>query len=230
MVNAATGRERASMEVMMRSEPSEVRARLADLGLAEESLQDVVRQGYLAFANCTENHPPLIPGILAWGETIRALREYLLPIGWTRSDENNYSVVIDPTGRIAIAVATGDDGTGRAYATPSTKAPKGPNTSAAVNVNQLELDLRIEPSTRESQKSPVEQGEARIVTWLLLMCRAPGEVRCELSLPSSMKVDGHIDGWSERILLGSIPLDGDVIEVTPPPSAPDIMIDVRRRA
>jgi|CXWL01.1.fsa_nt_gi hypothetical protein len=218
------------MEVVMRGEPSDVRARLADLGLEEEPLRDVVRQGYLAFANCTENHPPLIPGILAWGETIRALREYLLPIGWTRSDENNYSVVIDPTGRIAIAVATGDDGTGQAGATPSTKAPKGPSTSAAVNVNQLELDFRIELTALEARTNPVEQSEARIVTWLLLMRRAPGEVRCELSLPSSMKADGHIDGWRERILLGSIPLDGDMVEVVPPPAVPDITIDVRRRA
>ena len=44
-----------------------------------------------------------------------------------------------------------------------------------------------------------------------------------------MAQDGHIDGWSERILLGSVPLDGDLVEVVPPTS-PDITIDVKHRA
>jgi hypothetical protein len=45
-----------------------------------------------------------------------------------------------------------------------------------------------------------------------------------------MGADGHIDGWLERILLGSIPLDGDMGEIVPPRTQPDISIDVRRRA
>jgi len=215
------------MDVVMRSESWDVRNRLAELGLEEESLQDVVRQGYVAFIDCTANHPPLIPAIWAWGETVRALREYLLPIGWNRSDENNYSLVIDPSGRVAIAVATGDEGTGQADAIPSNKAPKGSNTIGAVNVNQLELDLPVESLPAPAR--PPDRSDAR-VTWVLLMHRALDEVRCELSLPSSMGTDGHIDGWCERILLSSIPLDDDMAEVIPPPTTPDISIDVRRRA
>jgi hypothetical protein len=227
-VKRLLGRERNSMEVAIYTEPSDIRPRLAELGLQEETLRDVVRQGYLGFASCTKNHPPLVPAIWAWGETIRALREYLLPLGWRRSDTNNYSLVIDPSERIAIAVATGDDGTGLINAVPSTKSPKGPSTIAAVNVNQLELALDFGPAVSPSTNLS-SQEEGRAVTWLLLICRGYGEVRCELSLPSSMDTDGYIDGWRERILLGSIPLDSEEIEIVPEP-VPDITIDVRRRA
>lgn len=216
------------MSAIVRVEASDVRTRLAELGLEEAPLRDVVRRGYLAFISCTPNHPRLIPGIMAWGETVRALREYTVPLGWSRSDENNYSVVIDPAGRLAIAVATGDDGTGRIDANPSTKAPKGPSTTNAIIVNQLQLSLFAEP---EPDPAPVIEDSAEDrVTWILLVRRTAGEVRCELSLPYSMGTGGHIDEWRERILLGSVQLDGDLVDITPPPTQPDITIDVKRKA
>jgi hypothetical protein len=217
------------MNAVLWSEPSDVRDRLAELGLEEEPLRDVVRRGYLAYITCTANHPPLIPSIWAWGETVRALREYVLPLGWRRSDENNYSVVIDSADRVTIAVATGDEGTGRKDALPSNKARKGPNTLDAVSANQLQLgfmEQESRPAPAQSSKSSNHSVER--TTWVLLIHRTMDEVRCELSLPLSM-VDGHIDGWRERILLGPIPLDGDLVEVVPPVQ-PDITIEVKRRA
>ncbi|MGH8570600.1 MAG: hypothetical protein ACREXU_21995, partial [Gammaproteobacteria bacterium] len=81
------------MTAILRVEGRDVHGRLSDLGMTEQGLSDAVRRGNLAYSNRTANHPPLIPGIWAWGETVRALREYLLPLGWTRSDEDNYSLV-----------------------------------------------------------------------------------------------------------------------------------------
>ena len=213
--------------IVKRSELWDVGNRLADFGLDEEPLRDVVRRGHLAYITCTANHPPLIPPILAWGETVSALREYVLPLGWRRSDENNYSVVIDSKDQVVIAVATGDEGTGRTDALPSNKARKGPSTIDAVKTNQLQL-VFIE---QESSPAPVKPFDSNIerMTWVLLIHRAVDEVRCELSLPFSMAQDGHIDQWRERILLKSVPLDGDLIEVVPL-TQPDITIEVKRRA
>ena len=45
-------------------------------------------------------------------EAVAALREGLLPLGWTRSDEKNYALVIHPMASMAINVASGDLGTG----------------------------------------------------------------------------------------------------------------------
>lgn len=216
------------MTIVVRDEAWDVRNRLAELGLEHEPLQDVVRRGYLAYITCTANHPPFMPAIWAWGETVRALREYLLPRGWRRSDDYNYSLVIDPAGRVAIAVATGDDGTGRPEASPSTKAAKGPSTFEAVIANQLLLGF-MEPDGAPAPAKPSDSSDDPVATWFLLIHRATDEVRCELSLPFSIGPDGHIDGWRERILLGSVPLDGDLAEVVPLPQ-PDIIIDVKRRA
>jgi hypothetical protein len=215
------------MDVVLRDEPSDVRDRLAELGLEQAPLRDVALRGYLAYIGCTANHPPLIPPILAWGEAVCALREYVLPLGWRRSDENNYSVVIDSQERFAIAVATGDEGTGRSGSFPSNKARKGPNTIGAVNANQLQLGF-MEGELSQAPTNLPHPSDARM-TWVLLIHRAADEVRCELSLPSSMALDGHIDGWCERILLGSIPIDGDLIEIAPP-TQPDINVEVKRRA
>jgi hypothetical protein len=209
----------------------DVESRLAELGLEEARIAEIVERGYVAFASCTLNDPPLYPGFSAWATMVRALREYLLPLGWERSDENNYSLVINPDGAVAIAVATGDDATGQAGFQPATKSSKGPSTAGAVTSNQLQLDL-IFPPIEVPVLARSSASEAQRMTWILLVHRAQGEVRCELSLPTSMGPDGRVDGWQERIILGAIPTDPEVLEITPltPPHQPDVNVDVKRRA
>src|SRR5438445_5569782 len=168
------------MTAVVRQKPGEVRSRLSGLGLQEEPLRDTVRRGQLAFLNCTPNHPPPFPGMSAWAETVCALREVLSPTGWQRPNDNNYALSVDPTGQVAIAVATGNDGTGRADATPSTNARKGPSTSDAIAANQLRFTFMDQPVPARGAAAAAGSGRA---TWILLIHRATGEVRCELSLP-----------------------------------------------
>lgn len=210
-------------------ETSEIASRLAELGLEEARLAEIVRRGYVAFASCTPNDPPLYPGFSAWATMVRALREYLLP-KWERSDENNYSLVVNQAGTMAIAVATGDEATGQPKASPTTKSSKGPSTVEAVTSNQMQLELPYVFPPVAAPARPASAEDQRM-TWILLVHRAQGEVRCELSLPTSMRTDGRVDGWRERIILGAIPTDPEVLEITPPqPPLPDINVDVKRRA
>lgn len=205
-------------------------SRLARLGLDSEPLRDAVRRSFHAYISCSPNHPPLVRGIWAWGEAVRALREYTLPKGWHRSDVNNYSVVIDEERGIAIAVATGDDGTGIVEASPTTRAPKGISTLLAVVANQAQLSLFAEAELAAVAQGATGADEREdVVTWFLLIHRAKNEVRCELSLPSSMGMDGRIDAWHERIILDAVPVDGDQMEIAVP-QGPDIDVDVQRRA
>lgn len=210
--------------IIVSVQPEEVHERLTALGVSEEALRGAVARGQLAFANCTPNYPPMFPAIAAWAETVGALRENLAILGWTRSDENNYSRAIDPAGRIAIAVATGDDGTGLEEATPSTKTAKGPSTLEAVVTNQVQLAL-----FEDTSPAVKTEGENERVTWLLLMYRTSTEVRCELSLPVAIGADMRVDQWRERIILRSIPLDDEPDEIRPP-ELPDFNIEVQRRS
>ncbi|WP_369915575.1 hypothetical protein AB8810_03565 [Xanthomonas sp. NCPPB 3005] len=206
----------------------EVLGRLQTLGLNHTILTNIVRRGQYAHAACTANDPPLYPGFTAWAQMIRASREYLLPKGWSRSNENNYCLVIDPQGEIAIAIATGDEGTGQSYASPTTKSSKGPRTVDVViaNQNQLLLPLDCPPIPEPA----ITQDENRM-TWILLVHRGAEGVRSELSLPLSINNDGYIDAWRERIMLGMLPNDPDLDEIKPSTNdQPDITIDIKRRA
>lgn len=209
-------------------EADEIQSRLRNLGLDQTTLTDIVRRGQYAHAACTANDPPLYPGFTAWAQMVRASREYLLPKGWSRSNENNYCLVIDPTGEIAIAIATGDEGTGQAQSSPTTKSSKGPRTVDVVvaNQNQLELPLDCPPIP----KRLIEQEEPRM-TWILLVHRGDKGVRSELSLPLSIDDDGYINAWRERIMLGVLPNDPDLGKLEPKTNdQPDIAIDIKRRA
>lgn len=146
----------------------------------------------------------------------------LAPLGWSRSDEGNFCTVVEPGGRFAIAVASGSEYTGVVNREiPTTKCRKGPNTADAVHTNeQLYLFKELAPvATREPDRA----------TWILLFHNDAKEIRAELSLPNSIGDDGHIDGWRERIILGSQPLDSDSAPVAPD-FGPDPTIDVRRKA
>ena len=206
------------------SEPDDVKARLAAMGLTEEPLLHAAQCWHLSRVSFTANHPPFGVGIASWMEAVAALREGLLPVGWTRSDEKNYALVIHPDGSFAINVATGDAGVGRPSANVSNKAPKGISTADAISVNQVQLELDL-----PVPDMPHVRGDDGALTWFLLLHRAATEVRCELSLPSQISPDGRITRWQERIMLPSIPLDSAEIEIVAPEGA-DLDIDVKRKA
>jgi hypothetical protein len=166
----------------------------------------------------------MFPAIAAWAETIAAVRENLAPLGWTRSELKNYSRAADAAGRIAIAVAAGNEETGRADRNPSTKTAKGARTVEALIVNQAQLQLFEDSTTAEPP-----EGDDERVTWLLLMYRGESEIRCELSLPVAIGPDMKVSQWQERIILRSISLDGDIEEIEPP-TLPNIDVEVKRRS
>jgi hypothetical protein len=219
------------MPEITRVDANDVQDRLTQMGLDQKALADVVRRGYIAFISCTANDPPLFPGFAAWAQMVRGLREYLLPKQWERTDESNYSLVINPAGTIAIAVATGDEGTGRSDATPTTKSSRGTCTIEAVTVNQAQLNLPFDFPPLPARVRPVDPDDKRL-TWIFLVHRDVNEIRCELSLPLSMGNDSRIESWQERIILGSVAIDPDLLEVAVPPlpPMPDVTVDVKRRA
>lgn len=211
------------MQPLLHVEPLAIANALARLDLTEEPLLTAAKHGYLARTNCTANHPPLFPSFVAWGETVRALREQLAPSGWKRNDEKNYSRTLHPQGHIAIAVATGNEATGLAEGSPCTKSAKGPSTVDALEINRLQYCLPgMEPTGPDNE-------EKQPTTWMLLVHHADNEIRAELSLPLEIGIDGRVSVWRERVLLRALPLDPEPIAVVPP-TQPDIDVVVRRKA
>lgn len=156
-------------------------------------------------------------------EAVAALREALLPEGWTRKDEKNFALVINTERGLAINVATGDAGTGQPDRPASNKAPKGVTTAGAISANQMQLELF------DLADVIYLKADNDLITYFLLLHRGQNEIRCELSLPSLMGPDGFIAGWQERIILPAIPLDDSAIDIDVP-DVPDIDIAVTLKA
>lgn len=207
----------------------EVETRLLELGLpCVEEVHAAIRNGELHRDSCTDNDPRGLPGLLAWGKTVRGLRDTLAPKGWTRFEGNNLAVALDPTGTTAIAVATGDKSTGNPRLTPETKYPKGPAIAAAIGQNIVQLIQTAFSFVEESEQMSLTPP---VYTWLLLISRNKNEVCSELSLPRLITEKGHVVGWEERILLPSFPIDDGTGPMTYEEESADddIVVEISRR-
>ncbi len=211
------------MSVIVLSDPHEAASRLDDLGLSEVPIREAVYQGHLHRTHLTRNHPIIFHGLNMWGWVVKELRDQLRSLDWMREDIGSYALTVHEERKLAITVASGDEGTGNPSAHPTNRSRKGRNTVEAIETNrQMELFEQLPPEIA---------AEGGRQTWVLMhhTDTARGEIRIELSRPSSIGNDGKITAWAERIILGSIPFDDELVEIYPP-GGPDIDIDIRRKA
>lgn len=201
------------------SEVADVHTRLKGLGLTAAALQEAVQQGYLSRTRLTSHHPRIFFGYSMWAETVAALRDNLRPEGWFKVDDNNYELTINPGSTLAIAVTTGDEGTGLVAQYPSNKCPKGAYTVEAIETNQ-QVDMFAD-------LLPPQDENSLFTTWVLLIHVAEGEVRAELSLPSEI-VGGRIKAWKERIILPALPREDVAVSIAPP-DIPEIDVPIMRK-
>lgn len=200
-----------------------IASRLRRLGLEEAPLREAIYQGHLQRTRLTLNHPIIYHGLNMWGEVVAALRDQLRSLQWVREDIGSYALTVHEERKLAISVASGDEGTGNPAAHPTNRSRKGRNTVDAIEANrQLELFERLPPDLEE------DEGKQ---TWVLMhhTDAVRGEIRVELSRPLSIGKDGKITSWAERIILASIPFDDELLEIYLP-SGPDIDIDIQRKA
>lgn len=212
---------------ILHGSPEEIATRLAQLGVTEVALREAIYQGHLQRSRMTLNHPRTFPGLVMWGEVVAALREQLRPMGWDRRDVGSFPVTVNEDLNLAIAVASGDEATGVPYAHPTNRSKKGRNTVDAIEANrQMGLFEQVEEFL-QVVKDDVEGNQ----TWLLMHYTdtTRGQIRFELSLPADIGDDGKITSWAERILLGSISFDDDLVDILQS-GGPDIDIEIRRKA
>jgi hypothetical protein len=177
---------------------ADVDGRLSTFGLEATVLRDAIGAGEAERRTCTAFDPRILGGVMAWGRTIRALRERLVPNGWTSESFRGLEVVVSPDRRIAITVSTGDDRTGLRGPAPFTKYRRGFAFQEAMR-NGLQLPLPgFEQPTREDEPENL---------WVLLISRGAEEIRCELSQPNVIGPDRRVGFVGERIILRPIPTD-----------------------
>lgn len=202
--------------------------RLIELfGLSEGDLQDIVMQGFLARTGCSPHHPKTYPGLTHWAETVRALRDKTVPLGWGIRDVNNFPLSVHPNKKITIAVQTGDRDTGVSSGSPSNRAAKGTTTEEAVAVNQRQLELFEFDAIPELLS---DDDKVDSIMWVLLyhVDVANREIRFELSLPLKM-IGGKIRSWKERFVFASMPFDQDINIGDENEISTDFNIPVERR-
>ncbi|WVM92157.1 hypothetical protein ULG90_21015 [Halopseudomonas pachastrellae] len=208
------------------SDQYEIVARLEQLSLEREPLREAVNQAHLQRVRLTPNHPSIFPGLEMWGWLVGAVRDQLRPLGWVAHEQSNYPLTVHSELNLAIAVASGDSYVGNLLGMPSSRSRKGKNTVDAVERNcQFDMFADLLPDPEELPEAGPHE------TWILLhhADTLKKEIRIELSRPAGMGKGGKINFWSERIMLGTLALDDDLFEVTPP-SGPDIDIEIRRKS
>ncbi len=180
---------------------------LNSMGLTQELLHRALIAGESLRDSATIHDPPTRGGFEAWAESVRVLRDELVPLGWTVDDRENVCRVVAPGGTFAIAVLSGDEHTGSRTTEPTTKYRKGAALTRVVEINQEELfpEIGMVPGSPPSGRR----------TWFLLRYRTDDDLRAELSLPELID-DGRVTRWAARIPLETVAVGAQsTFEITP---------------
>lgn len=164
---------------------------LAELGpgLTVEVIHDALRYGEASANSCTANDPPILSGFLRWARTLRGLRDRLAAHGWRRGILLGMPTVVSPDGKVAIAVSTGDEGTGT-EADARTKYRKGAAAISAIETNQLMFGGEGFDSPSDEEHNEVAAPADR-ATYYLLFVKVGDEIRAFTSV-------GHGRRWEDR--------------------------------
>jgi Zn-dependent peptidase ImmA (M78 family) len=116
--------------------------RLSQLGLKLEYLEYAFRKADAEARTYTEHDPPSASGIARWSRTNRFLRDRLVPEEeWTSSNPHNVPITTSPDKMTTIIATTGDDDTGIASGSPTTKYAKGQASIRAIRRNRHVQDV-----------------------------------------------------------------------------------------
>jgi hypothetical protein len=170
--------------------------KLRELGLHESDLVMAVRAAEIDRRSCSPLEPSVAPGFKAWAAGFRALAEQMVVRGWVKTETKGLPRVLNPTTRVAVAVISGDEGTGIASAEPKSKSPRGAQSAFLVRSNEIQYSL-----FEDSRFQPLPAEEEQITWWLLIYSDGVDIVRAELSLPVGMGEDRRLSVWKDRIII-----------------------------
>lgn len=215
-----------SRELLLRS-PIEVVDRLDRLGLTRDGLVEVAEAMHAARNSCTENDPPGAPGLKAWCDGTRRLREVFVPLGWERSEEDHLSSITNPSSGVKVLVCNTDDGTGIERSQPQNRSKKGSATDRAISINQGTF-IEILDEALNVVQMPATNGGVKY--WYLCVYSEGEILRAELACPSECE-SGFFKGFHERIFLNIDDSGDDLVRVVDqaPDGGEDFEVTVTRK-
>ena len=109
---------------------------LQTLGLQEKHLREIGTRALASYTSTTDDDAIGAAGQYAYLAAVRATREFLRPVGWTRYKKKGQNIEFAalPSKNILLCTSSGDKNTGL-EAEPKTKNPKGAQTQRIVNNN-----------------------------------------------------------------------------------------------
>ncbi len=195
-------------------------ARLAEMGLKPDHLRRAVETGDLGRRRCGPHHPRQSAAQTMWSDTVAGLRAILAALqqDWKDGRTDNLDTAYHTERKIAVAVASGDEFTGRMGSRhPRLRRKRGPATQRRVAQNLGQLALFSGPTAVE----PGPNDDVHLTTWYLVLFADTNEIRMELSLPVGRDGAGYVGLWDTRILIESLPVSGGVSPVGPDDDGPD---------
>ena len=193
--------------------PIAVRNKLSALGIPDAIFVKAAQRAFVEKAN-----------FVIWRYAVREVRQQLDREGFRLDDPNNLPLSVCDSRQINVTVSSGDQMTG-VFGHP--KLPKSKNIKGAMFLAAIDRNLDQDDLFPDSlPENIVKFGQTlSYPTWVFLVRITEEEIFAEFSLPSSMDAAGHIDGWSERILI-EVPLpdearniaddlDSDAIDIVP---------------
>lgn len=198
-------------------------ARVRELDVHEEDLVMAVRASEIERRSCSPLEPSVAPGFKGWAAAFRTLAEQMVPRGFVKTETKGLPRILNPDTRVALAVVTGDEGTGLLAGEPKSKSPRGTQSIFLVRSNEVQLQLF---DARRFRPLPAEQEQ---ITWWLLIYSSGDIVRAELSLPVGIGEDNRLAVWQERIIveLGDLSLPPNRRDEEEPPL--EFEINIRPR-
>lgn len=176
--------------------PSLVQSRLSNLGLRREALIEVAQKAAAARNDAVAIDPVNAAGLMAYIFGTRALRQYLLPNGWTIDRTENIEATVHPSSGITIVYQNCDS-----CCTPD--SPPRPISAKGAASERMIEDRNGDFFVEELRAAEMA---ASGNLWFFCVSVNANDVRAELSCPVGL--DGKQFGrFRERIFILQ---DGDI--------------------
>jgi hypothetical protein len=183
---------------LIRSDINDVSARLSELKLSLDGLNEVLRIVFAEHGFCNENDPAGTRGwtVYRWG--VRGLREQYRSSGWSLDNTGNLETLVNHALKVRVAVLNTDDGTCNKDRLPRNTNEKGPNSERAALANADMLPSAAAWPQTKPDGTPAVTPEYD--TWHLCIYVRDDELRAEVSLLTGFAA-GYFTGASERLFL-----------------------------